>query len=282
MFGKRNRVEERPAMPRRRLADRVASLPPVPAEPEPIAEPVKHKPLSARVLSVLKDAYPEVGATSLPLMLNAIGALAGFSTQQGIWHAIKSGSLEEIDRPARTTLSDGCICYRGRTLQRMVVGTDRLRASIWSLVSSGAQNAGSSREGLPDIAEMVAMSPWGKGVSMPEGPPTLARHIAQLRGRGSSTVPLREAEQPIAVLGKLWPQILPILQDSAVEPIKWGTEFATLAQRHIVASKARLAPSVAARLVMEPAIVMAGIDPTLVPGAPYDDDLKHLGDRIAI
>jgi hypothetical protein len=238
---------------------------------------MRHPP-SVRVLALLKNIYPEVRGASLPLTLNAIGALAGFSTQQGIWHAIKSGSLEEIDRPARTTLKDGCICYRGRTLDRMVFGSDKSVGSIWSIVSAGALTAGCTREGLPDISDMVGHSPWGRGVSVPDGAPTLERLIAQMRGRGGSSPSLRWAEQPIAVLINLWPQVGAILQDSTVEPIKWGTELAMLAQRQIVASKATLAPSVCTRLVMEPAIGMAGIDPILVPCAPYDDDRKHLGD----
>jgi hypothetical protein len=234
------------------------------------------------MLGLLKTVYPEVRGASLPLTLNAIGALAGFSTQQGIWHAIKSGSLEEIDRPARTTLRDGCICYRGRTLERMVIGSDRSVGSIWSTVSSAALTAGCSREALPDIGEMVAHSPWGRGVSVPEGAPTLERHIAQLRTRGAASSPLRWAEQPIAVLVRLWPDVLAILQDSSVEPIKWGMEFARLAQRQILAANPTVTPSVCARLVMEPAISMAAIDPILVPGAPYDDDRKHLGDRYVL
>jgi hypothetical protein len=234
------------------------------------------------VLELLKTAYPEVRGASLPLTLNAIGTLSGFTTQQGIWHAIKTGSLEEFDRPARTTLKDGCICYRGRTLERMVIGSDRSANSIWSIVSSGALAAGCTREGLPDISSLVAQSPWGKGVSVPEGAPTLERLISQMRARGGSGSHLRWAEQPIAVLISLWPEVGAMLQDSSLEPIKWGAELAMLAHRQIVASKTTLAPSVCARLVMEPAISMAGIDPILVPGAPYDDDRKHLGDRYVL
>ena len=182
-------------------------------------------------------------------LLSALGALAGFASQEGLRQKFVIDQKlpeEKIFSLVKTKSNE--TFYFGDNLNHVLLAAQQGQNSVWSIVAAGAQLAGAKQ--LPDIGAM-------------------AKRNAQCVGNSDYGVlelipghPIHAT--PLAVLQESWHAVRALLQEKTPDPAIWGMEIAVVAHQFIVQFKDAVDPSIAARIVMEPAVSMSKINPQTV------------------
>jgi hypothetical protein len=192
----------------------------------------------------------EARVPHVPLMLNALGACAGFAAQVAVWRELilpQGRDPGEFLVHVTTTSNETFVLGEAVNLFLVVAMTDRL-----SFLGLAAANLASASE-LPDISE-------------------LARHVAGTLGDprfGHPRLPasIDVPELPRAGLAKTWANVALILEDRRAA--EWPA-FLGAAALHIVrASKASLPPPLALKVLLESAMPMSKLDPRTVEDAGF-------------
>jgi len=195
------------------------------------------------------QSYKDQRGIHLESVLSAVGALSGFSLQQGIREELilNRGQPEnEVFTIVKT--KNGGKYYFGSVFDQPLFDTRSGQFSVWAIVAGGAQDAGASN--LPDIN-------------------ALAKSNAEAVGGGdygvlSVSANHQPKDQPLSAIRKHWEFTENILRAKGVDPLAWSWEIALVAQDIIILGKDAVDPTLAAQIVMESAISMAKIDPDLV------------------
>ncbi len=184
-------------------------------------------------------------APSVPSMLNAVGACAGFAAQAAVWHELVLESKRNPgDFLVYATTKSGEIFFFGDAINLFLFGTMPDRLSFLSVAGAALSSASE----LPDIAE-------------------LARHVSQTLGGeafGRPRVPpsVELAELPKAALTKTWRKAAHILQNRRAS--EWPALLGAAAVRIISSNKGLLSPPAALRILLEAAVPMSKLSPTTV------------------
>ena len=217
------------------------------------------------VIESLNVRYSDVRGTNFPNEFSAIGALAGFGCQM----AVREGYIAHGVITAEKAFipfkgADGQTFYFGSFLNAALLGNEKVHTSVWSLVASGAQQAGAKQ--LPDVQEIAAYNIKTAG--------TPAFGVPRLPAKYQPRV------LPVEALKKTWPGVRKILTDNQVDPKYWGWTLALAAQKLILQNKSVFDPALAAQTIMEAAMPMSKIDPQMIrqvddtppPLRPVPDD----------
>jgi hypothetical protein len=184
----------------------------------------------------------------LETLMVSIGALAGFTA------AFAASKVESGDFRIANG-ADGKRYIFSDAANSFLFGEGGRRLNVWSLVSGGAMAAGCPVERLPDTVEIV-------------------RHVASSVG-GDGFGPVRAPEDhrpgmlPVDALRALWKRTAQILgfkehvgaEGKPLEFEHWPTICAAVAQEYILMGKDKLDPALAAKLVIESAVIASKTDP---------------------
>lgn len=189
--------------------------------------------------------YRDDRGIHIETVLSALGAFAGYGCQAGIREGlIKTGKMTEEEAFIIIKTTDGEIFYYGDFLNEPLLSTEEGRVSVFALTAGAALHAGAKE--LPDIEDIAANSAKNVGYEsfgVPRLPP---QHMPK--------------ELPIEALQTHWEELRKLLEAFSPEPLFWGWEFATIAQKFIVDGKAVLDPAIAVKIVMEAAIPMSKVN----------------------
>lgn len=182
-------------------------------------------------------------------ILTAIGALAGFAAQHGIWEAVvKPGRMALQQAFVVVETRSGEAYFFGDFLNNILATQKPEYLSVWKIVSSTAKSMGASE--LPDLVPMFKFT--AEAVGSPQfGIPNLPE------GHTPSMLP-RDA------LTRFWPGALKLLRVGS-DPLTCAVDVATAAEQIMLSMKGEIDPSLAARIIMEAAIPMSRVDPLTVP-----------------
>jgi len=233
------------------LKSRRASPPPIPrqaecAEGESVAGESAHE----EILSHLLDAGRDDRGLHLETALSCVGALAGFAAQMAVRAFAASAEMPPERLFSIAIGSDGRSYYSGMPLRTVLASDEEGEQSVWRLVSAPARVAGLEPAQPGPIFDEVAGTIGTKAF----GEPAMSRE-----GR------LREL--PIDSLKAHWGEVETILERHGTPTTRWSVEIATAARSLIERTKDSLSPDLAARIVMESAVMMSSVDPSQVPGA---------------
>lgn len=182
-------------------------------------------------------------------ILTAVGALAGFAAQHGIWEAVvKPGKMALQQAFVIVETRSGETYFFGDFLNNILATQKPQYLSVWKIVSATAKAMGATE--LPDIVPMFKYC--AETVGSPQfGFPNLPD------GCTPSMLP-RDA------LTRFWPQVLKMLRVGS-DPLTCAVDVATAAEQLMLSMKDEIDPALAARIVMESAIPMSKVDPLTVP-----------------
>ncbi len=182
-------------------------------------------------------------------ILTAVGALAGFAAQHGIWEAVvKPGKMALQQAFVVVETRSGETYFFGDFLNNILATQKPEYLSVWKIVSATARSMGAIE--LPDLVPMFKNC--AETVGTPQfGVPNLPD------GCTPSLLP-RDA------LIRFWPGALKMLRVGS-DPLTCAVDVATAAEHLMLSMKGEIDPALAARIVMEAAIPMSKIDPLTVP-----------------
>ena len=182
-------------------------------------------------------------------MLTAVGALAGFAAQHGIWEAVvKPGKMALQQAFVIVETRSGETYFFGDFLNNILATQKPQYLSVWKIVSATATAMGATE--LPDLVPMFKYC--AETVGSPQfGIPNLPD------GCTPSMLP-RDA------LTRFWPQVLKMLRVGS-DPLTCAVDVGTAAEQLMLSMKGEIDPALAARIIMEAAIPMSKIDPLTVP-----------------
>ena len=189
----------------------------------------------------------------LESVLTEIGAMAGFAAQISIRKAI----IEPQKLAADAILSEvvtknGERYYFSDMLNWMLF--ENLSAppySIWAYILSAVDEQGHAA--LPNINDIVSHAARSIGTKRFGVPQLPAAHMPR--------------RLPRLALQEDWSLVQDELTAAGRIPADWPYDLAFAACWQITTSHERLAPALAAKIVMEAAIPMSKVDPRTVPGA---------------
>lgn len=197
--------------------------------------------------------YGDSRGPNLENVFNVLGALAGYGCQMAVREGIvKPGLLPEEKAFIVYTAPNGERYFFGNFINASLLGNEKIKTSVWSLIAEAAQQAGAKE--LPDIQELAAhtlKTVGTKDFGVPRVPPKY--HSGLL---------------PVDALKKNWLPMQKILVANQVDPKLWGWTFALAARKLILKNKDSFDPAMAAKILMEAAMPMSKIDPATI--APID------------
>lgn len=182
-------------------------------------------------------------------ILTAVGALAGFAAQHGIWEAVvKPGKMALQQAFVVVETRSGETYFFGDFLNNILATQKPQYLSVWKIVSSTATSMGATE--LPDLVPMFKYC--AETVGSPQfGVPNLPEdHTPSMLPRDA--------------LSRFWPQVLKLLRVGS-DPLTCAVDVATAAEQLMLSMKDEIDPSLAARIIMEAAIPMSKVDPLTVP-----------------
>ncbi|MBZ8134571.1 hypothetical protein [Afifella sp. IM 167] len=208
------------------------------------------------MLSYLLADYRDEHGIHAETLLNAIGALAGFSTQI----VVRRGVLEPAGIPVERALAvltgkDGRRYYFGEALNLLLASEEKGTLSLWRFVAAPACEAGLDIPDLRPLFREIAATAGGEEFGIPS--------MARKR---------RLREFPLDALRSHWWAVQSVLERNEIEPKRWSIVLGTAAQQLIALVSPLLPPDVGALIVMESAIMMSKVDPREVPGACRESD----------
>jgi hypothetical protein len=182
-------------------------------------------------------------------ILTAVGALAGFAAQHGIWEAVvRPGKMALQQAFVIIETRSGETYFFGDFLNNILATQKPEYLSVWKIVSAAAKAMGATD--LPDMApifkncaETVGSPQFGLP-NLPDG------HIPSMLPRDALT--------------RFWPGTLKMLRVGS-DPLTCAVDVATAAEQLMLSMKGEIDPALAARIVMEAAIPMSKVDPLTVP-----------------
>lgn len=182
-------------------------------------------------------------------ILTAVGALAGFAAQHGIWEAVvKPGKMALQQAFVVVETRSGETYFFGDFLNNILATQKPEYLSVWKIVSAAAKAMGAGE--LPDLVPMFKYA--AETVGSPQfGIPNLPE------GCTPSMLP-RDA------LTRFWPGTLKMLRVGS-DPLTCAVDVATAAEQLMLSMKGEIDPALAARIVMEAAIPMSKVDPLTIP-----------------
>jgi hypothetical protein len=182
---------------------------------------------------------------SVPAMLNALGACAGFAAQAAVWR--------ELVLPANRNPGDFLVFastksretfFFGEAINQFLFSSMPDRVSFLTLAAATLSNASE----LPDIAELaghVSRTVGGPDFGRPRLPETIAL-----------------PELPRAALARSWGKAARILNDNRAA--EWPALLGATAYNIANAQRASLAPPLAVKILLEAAVPMSKLDPATV------------------
>ena len=182
-------------------------------------------------------------------ILTAIGALAGFAAQHGIWEAVvKPGKMAIQQAFVVVETRSGETYFFGDFLNNVLATEKPQYLSVWKIISAAAKTMGATE--LPDLVPIF-------------------KHSAETVGTAQFGIPnLPDAHIPAMLprdaLVRFWPHCLKMLRVGA-DPLTCAVDVATAAEQLMFSMKGQIDPAMAARIIMEAAIPMSKIDPLTVP-----------------
>jgi hypothetical protein len=213
--------------------------------------------LNSRPVVSLRDMYVAEyavlarasGKNSVPAVLNALGACAGFAAQVAVWRElILPANRNPGDFLVLAQIKSGDIFFFGEAINQFLFTTGPDRLSFLSLAASTLSRASD----CPDIRE-------------------LARHVAQTIGDqggsfGKPRLPpfIDVPELPQAALARIWTRVAQILENC--RPAEWPALLGAAAHIIIQANRVLMPPPLALRILLEAALPMSKINPATVQG----------------
>jgi hypothetical protein len=202
---------------------------------------------------LMAEEIKRIGGVHSETILTVLGGLAGFAAQMSIRKGlIEPQRLDAGEVLAEAVSKSGEKFYFSETLNWLVFeNVGQPPYSIWSYVRDAVEQAGG--QALPDLGDIVSHVARSVGTSrfgVPRLPPA---HMPRL--------------SPRAALDRYWAPVRAELIASRRSPADWPFDLAAAARWQILTSRDRIAPALAARIVMEAAIPMSKVDPATVPGA---------------
>lgn len=205
--------------------------------------------------------------TNIETVLTTLGAITGFSCQMAGREAlIETGKAKEKDLFIEVKTKNGKKFYFGDFINKPLV--EAKPVSVWIMVGGAAQKLGA--KSLPDINAIF-------------------KHSAQTVGSDSFGVPLLPEEHkpyalPVELLNKYWNPIRNILALHTDNPLEWPFILGLATQKAMLIvydedrtsinvgnnkeialiTSNNIAPSLAAKIVMESAVPMSKIDPSMI------------------
>lgn len=182
-------------------------------------------------------------------ILTAIGALAGFAAQHGIWEAVvKPGKMAIQQAFVVVETRSGETFFFGDFLNNILATPKPEYLSVWKIVSSAATAMGAAE--LPDLTPIF-------------------KHSAETVGTSQFGIPrlpdgCTPSLMPRDALTRYWPGTLKLLCVGS-DPLTCAVDVATAAEQLMLSMKGEIDPALAARIVMEAAIPMSKVDPLTVP-----------------
>jgi hypothetical protein len=182
-------------------------------------------------------------------ILTAVGALAGFAAQHGIWEAVvKPGKMALQQAFVIVETRSGETYFFGDFLNNILATPKPEYLSVWKIVAAAAKAMGATE--LPDLVPMFKNSAETVGSSQFGLPNLPDAHIPSMLPRDALT--------------RFWPGALKLLRVGS-DPLTCAVDVATAAEQLMLSMKGEIDPALAARIVMESAIPMSKIDPLTVP-----------------
>ncbi len=182
-------------------------------------------------------------------ILTAVGALAGFAAQHGIWEAVvKPGKMALQQAFVVVETRSGETYFFGDFLNNILATQKPQYLSVWKIVSSTATAMGATE--LPDLVPMFKNSAETVGSPMFGVPELPEGHTPSMLPRD--------------LLIRFWPQVLKMLRVGS-DPLTCAVDVATAAEQLMLSMKGEIDPALAARIIMEAAIPMSKVDPLTVP-----------------
>lgn len=182
-------------------------------------------------------------------ILTAVGALAGFAAQHGIWEAVvKPGKMALQQAFVVVETRSGETYFFGDFLNNILATQKPQYLSVWKIVSSTATAMGATE--LPDLVPMFKNSAEAVGSPMFGVPDLPEGHTPSMLPRD--------------LLIRFWPQVLKMLRVGS-DPLTCAVDVATAAEQLMLSMKGEIDPALAARIIMEAAIPMSKVDPLTVP-----------------
>jgi len=181
--------------------------------------------------------------------LSALGALSGFALQQGIREElIKKQGKPENKMFTIIKTKNGDKYYFGSIFDQPLYDTRKGKISVWAIIAGGAQKAGASS--LPNINNLAKLNTQAVG--------------SKNYGKLNISKKHQPKHHPIEAIKIHWGLTEKLLKAKGGNPLMWSWEIALVAQDLIILGKQAIQPSLAAQIVMEPAISMSKIDPNLI------------------
>jgi hypothetical protein len=182
---------------------------------------------------------------SIPAMLNAVGACAGFAAQVAVWRELVIPSNKNPGEfLVYATTKSKEMFFAGEAINQFLFATPPDRLSFLSLAGAAL----SSSSDLLDIAELarhVARSIGTEGFGRPRSPPSV-------------DLP----ELPRDALSRTWGKVARILQ--AHRPAEWPPVLGAVALNIIGTNRKAMAPPIAIRILLEAAVPTSRLNPDTV------------------
>ncbi len=193
------------------------------------------------------------GGIHAETIMTEIGALAGFAAQMSIRKEIIAPQKLDPDAVLVELVAKNSERYYFSDLLNCILFENLSTPpySVWAYVLGAVGDQ--DHELLPDLADIVSHAARSVGTKQ-FGVPRLP----------SAHMPRR---LPRAALHDDWALVQRELIAAGREPAEWPYDLALAARWQITTSGDKLAPLLAAKIVMEAAIPMSKVDPRTVPGA---------------
>jgi hypothetical protein len=206
---------------------------------------------SIEIFDHLRRTFDKDGITDTGMFLCTVGSLGGFASQQAVWKAcIEPNGRDPGDFLVQVGTKSGEVFYFGEAINLFLSAVRDGTFSFYSMVAGSVPDAGPAT--LPDLTEIFrhvagtcgGSEFWNIRVPKPYPPLPSVRTALDLHWESTQEILLRHGNP-----ASEWPVILGFV---AHRTAKGATS---------------VGPSLAARIIMEAAIIASKADPRSVQGA---------------
>jgi hypothetical protein len=190
--------------------------------------------------SATPDEHPTV-----PMILNALGACAGFAAQITVWRElILPKGRNPGDYLVGATTKSNEIFFMGESINQFLLATPAGRLSFLSLAAATLSNPAELCD-IPDLLRHVVGTMGWDTFGQPRVPPSVSL-----------------PELPRTALQRTWPRVTDALRD--YRPAEWPVLLGAAANKIPYANRTQLAPPTAVRILLEAAVPMSKLNPATV------------------
>jgi hypothetical protein len=209
--------------------------------------------LNSKTVTLLCDMYADEYTSRssphtrdpVPLILNALGACAGFAAQVAVWRdLVLPAKRNPGDFFVYTTAKSHEIFLFGEAINQFLLSTMPDRLSFLNLAAASLRNASE----LLDIPELLAHVINSMGTD----------HFGRPRTPPSVDLP----ELPRDALTRTWGKATRILEEH--RPGEWPALLGATAYNIVTSHRKSLAPSMAVKILLEAAVPMSKLNPATV------------------